>query len=87
MGNIYLRTNDITSALSHFEQSINILRELNQDFDLGAALYDYALVLKADGSTIEARTALTEALTLFEKLELPQEQERVRAALDHITQV
>ncbi|MEJ5311427.1 MAG: adenylate/guanylate cyclase domain-containing protein [Anaerolineae bacterium] len=84
MGNIYSRINDLTSALAHFEQSIAILRELNQDFDLGAAIYDYALVLKTADRIDEARTAFTEALAIFERLELSQEQERVRAALSEI---
>ncbi len=84
MGNIFLKINDLTSAIIHFEQSIAILRELNQDFDLGTAIYDFALVLKAAGRTGETRAALAEALTLFERLELSQEQERVRVALSEL---
>ena len=84
MGNAYHAVKDLSAALSYLEQSITLLRELNQDFDLGTALYDYALVLKDASKSKEARAALTEALALFKRLELPQEQERLRAALEQL---
>ncbi|HNT75753.1 MAG TPA: adenylate/guanylate cyclase domain-containing protein [Anaerolineae bacterium] len=82
MGNAYHKLRELEVALSHLEKSIGILRELNQDFDLAAVLSDYGQVLKDAAQPAAARAALTEALTLFERLELSQEQERVRAALN-----
>jgi len=73
-----------SAAIANLEHSITLLRELAQEFDLGATLCDYARILKEAGERAAARAALAEALALFEKLELPQEQERVRAALSEI---
>jgi len=84
MGNTHHALRDAETALACMEKSLTILRELNQDYDLSATLYNYALVLKNAGKPAEARTALTEALALFERLDLPQEQERVRVALDEL---
>ncbi|MDY7077850.1 MAG: tetratricopeptide repeat protein [Chloroflexota bacterium] len=84
LGNVYLQGKDLVSALTHLEQSVAILRELNQEFDLGTALYDYAQVLIQSGKAAPARERLTEALVLFERLQLPQEQARVQAALDQL---
>lgn len=82
MGNAYTLRHDLNSARDRLEQSITILRELNQEFDLGAVLYDYAQVLKESGQAAQARERLLEAGALFEQLHLPQEQARVQAALD-----
>jgi class 3 adenylate cyclase/predicted ATPase len=75
---------DIPAALATLEQSITILRELGQEFDLGTALCDYAHVLKDAEKRAEARAAFSEALAFFEKLDLPQEQDRVCTALDEL---
>lgn len=85
MGNAYHKTQDLSAARSYLEQSIGILRELQQDFDLAAALYDYGQVLKDAVQPAAARAAFTEALALFERLELSQEQERVRGALERLS--
>jgi len=84
MGDAYLRLHDPTSAITHLEQSMAILRELNGEFDLGTTLYDYALALKESGQIARARERLLEAIALFERLQLPQEQAEVKAALDKI---
>ncbi|MFN2283666.1 MAG: tetratricopeptide repeat protein, partial [Anaerolineae bacterium] len=84
IGKAHAETPNLPEALRNLEQSIAILRELKQEFDLGTALCDYARVLKDAGNFVEARTALTEALTLFERLELSQEQERVHVALSEL---
>ena len=83
-GNAYLQLRDVQSALSHLEQSTAILRELSQEFDLGTTLYDCARALKESGQISEARERLLEALALFERLQLPQEQAKVQAALDQM---
>ncbi|MBN2392716.1 MAG: tetratricopeptide repeat protein [Anaerolineae bacterium] len=87
LGKAHTEMQNLPGAWSSLEQSIAILRELEQEFDLGTALFDYAHVLKEADKLDLARTALTEALTLFERLQLPQEQERVHAALDQIAQL
>ncbi len=84
VGKAHTEMQNMPEALNNLEQSITILRELKQEFDLGTALFDYAHVLKDAGKRGPARTALTEALALFERLQLPQEQERVGIALSEI---
>ena len=61
-----------------------ILHELNQEFHLGTALYDYAQALDQSGQTALAREQLSAALELFERLGLPREQARVQAALEQL---
>jgi tetratricopeptide (TPR) repeat protein len=87
LGKAHTAMQNLPEAWSSLEQSITILRELKQEFDLATALCDYAHVLEDAGKRDLAHAALTEALTLFERLQLPQEQERVRIALDQITQL
>ncbi len=84
IGKTHTETQNLTEALRNLEQSITILRELEQEFDLGAVLVDYAHVLATAEQSAAARVVLTEARALFEKLQLPQEQERVRVALSKL---
>jgi class 3 adenylate cyclase/tetratricopeptide (TPR) repeat protein len=84
MGDASRQLRDAASAIASLEKSVAILHELNREFDLGAALYDYALALKESGQTDQARERLNEALNLFEKLKLPQEQIKVQAALEQL---
>ena len=84
LGKAHLQLHDPTSAITHLEHSVAILRELNREFDLGTALYDYAQALKESGQIAQARERLIEAMALFEKLQLPQEQAKVQAALDQL---
>jgi len=84
LGNAALQGGEPASALAHLDQSVAILRELNQEFDLGTALYDHAQVLTELGQTALAREQLLAALDLFERLDLPQEQARVQSALDQL---
>ena len=84
LGNAYLQLRDTGSAIAHLEQSTTILRELDRRFDLGTALYDYGLALNASGQAALSRERLLEALALFEQLQLPQEQVKVKTALDQL---
>ena len=84
VGNVYLQNDEPASAMPHLEQSVAILRDLNREFDLGAALHDYARALIQLGQAPLAREQLSAALELFERLDLPQEQARVRAALEQL---
>ena len=84
MGNAYLQLRDPGSAVAHLQQSIAILRELNREYDLGTALYDYARILVELGQIVPARERLLEAVALFERLQLPQEQAKARFVLDQL---
>lgn len=84
LGKVFHQQQDSASAIEHLDQSIAILEELNQDFDLGAALFDYAQVLRESGQIQPARARLLEASAIFERLQLTQEQAKVKAVLDQL---
>ena len=84
MGNAYRQKRDLDAAILHLGQSIKILLELNREFDLGTARYDIAQVLIEAGQIDRARAELLDAVALFGKLELPQEQTKAQAALDQL---
>jgi tetratricopeptide (TPR) repeat protein len=84
LGNALFQVGDQASALAHLDRGVSILRELNQEFDLGTALYDYAQALAQTGRTAMARKQLSAALELFERLGLPREQAQVQAMLDQL---
>jgi class 3 adenylate cyclase/tetratricopeptide (TPR) repeat protein len=87
LGKAHLQLHDPNSAVTCLEHGTAILRELNREFDLSTALYDYAEALSDSGQAALARERLVEALAFFERLQLPQEQAKVQAALDRIAQV
>jgi class 3 adenylate cyclase/tetratricopeptide (TPR) repeat protein len=81
LGRAYHRQGNTALAVEHLEQAVNILQELNREFDLAPAWHDYGLALGQAGRLDEARKALSRAQRLFERLGLGQEQTRVEAAL------
>ncbi len=84
LGKAYLKTGAAEQALSCFEQSVAILRELNQEFDLIATLLDYAQALQETHHLDRARDILNEALDLAERLSLPNEYEKITMLLEKI---
>ncbi len=84
LGSIYLEAGHADLAQEHLKHSVAILRELGQEFDLGQSLCEYARALKRLGRREPAAASLREALSFFERLQLAQEQERVRAALEEL---
>jgi tetratricopeptide (TPR) repeat protein len=84
LGKVFHQQQNLASAIEHLDQSIAILGELNQDFDLGAALFDYAQVLRESGQIQPARVRLLEASAIFERLQLAQEQAKVKVVLDQL---
>jgi class 3 adenylate cyclase/predicted ATPase len=81
LGRIFHQIHDMAQAVTHFEQSTGILRELNSELDLAWAYHGYGLALIACGQMPLAREQLMEALELFERLQLPQEQQKVEDTL------
>jgi predicted ATPase len=84
LGKTYLRLRVPGTAVIYLEHSTQILRELNREFDLAPALYDYAQALNELGQKTQARESLREAQLLFERLQLSQEQAKVSAALEQL---
>jgi tetratricopeptide (TPR) repeat protein len=81
VGNTLAQLGDRSAAALHLENSTRILRQLNREYDLATALYDYALILQAMQHGSAARQHLEECRRLFEQLQLPQEQKKVEEAL------
>jgi tetratricopeptide (TPR) repeat protein len=51
----------------HFSKSIDILKTLGNDHELGKSLYEYGLVLKNKGESDLAREHLSQAIAIFER--------------------
>ena len=81
VGKVHQQQNNLTAALEDYAQSIEMLQALNQEFDLGMTLSDYAQALHQNGQTAEAFTRLDEALVIFDRLDLPAERSKVAALL------
>ncbi|CAG0931296.1 adenylate cyclase 10 [Thermoflexales bacterium] len=84
LGKTYLQLRTPSAAVAYLEHSTQILRELNREFDLALALCDYAQALKELEQKTQAQQSLQEAQLLFERLQLPQEQAKVSAALEQL---
>jgi predicted ATPase len=84
LGKTYLRLHVPSAAVTYLEYSTQILRELNREFDLAPALYDYAQALIELGQIDQSRENLQESLALFQQMQLPLEGARVQAALDQV---
>jgi tetratricopeptide (TPR) repeat protein len=68
-------------AASHFEKSIAVLREIQAENELALAYAAYGRLHKQQGDFTAARTYLTQALEIFERLGTLGEPEKVRQTL------
>ncbi len=75
---------EFETAEIHLTSSINLLRELNREYDLALALYDYAFLLKEMKRVTEAKGHLSDAMTLFDNLHLAQEKTKTLVALEEL---
>jgi len=80
LGEIALEANP-TQAVSHFEKSIAVLREIKAENELAMAYAGYGRLHKQQGKTAQAREYLSEALEILERLGTLLEPDRVREAL------
>jgi len=81
LGKICHQCDALDLALVHFSNSLTKLREMNSERELATTLYDYGLALRDAQLATQARSALSEALTIFERLQLSSEQSRIKALL------
>jgi tetratricopeptide (TPR) repeat protein len=80
LGEIALKNNP-DQAVSHFEKSIAILREINAENELAMAYGGYGRLHKQQGQKGQAREYLTKALEIFERLGTLIEPGKVRKEL------
>jgi class 3 adenylate cyclase/predicted ATPase len=84
LGTVYFQLQDYHASRDSFERGVSILQELNRDFDLAGALYDYAQVLSQSGQKSQAIERLRDASTLFDKLDLPHDKAKVLTLLEQL---
>jgi class 3 adenylate cyclase/tetratricopeptide (TPR) repeat protein len=80
LGESLLKTNP-TDAVSHFEKSIAIFREIKAKNELAMAYAGYGRLHKQQDRITEARKYLLKALEIFERLATPIEPNKVREVL------
>jgi tetratricopeptide (TPR) repeat protein len=83
LGKIHQQQDSLAAALEDYARSVTTLQELNQEFDLGTTLIDYAQALRQYGQTLKACVKLNEALIIFDRLNLTAEKAKVIALLEH----
>jgi tetratricopeptide (TPR) repeat protein len=80
LGEVALHTNP-AAAPSHFEHSIAVLQQINAENELALAYAGYGRLHAQGGHLPQARTYLSQALNIFERLGTLAEPEKVRQAL------
>jgi tetratricopeptide (TPR) repeat protein len=80
LGEVALKT-DSDQAAFHFEQSIDVLREIKAENELALAYAGYGRFHKQQGDIAQAREFLTKALKMLERLGTLTEPEEVRETL------
>jgi class 3 adenylate cyclase/tetratricopeptide (TPR) repeat protein len=83
LGEMSLR-NEPFRATTHFQRSIAILEEIKAQNELALAYKSYGRLLKQKHQIAEARSYLTKALDIFERLGTLLEPDRVREELDEL---
>ncbi len=85
LGEISLKNNP-AQAVSHFEKSITIFREIKAENELAMAYAGYGRLHKQKGQIAQAREYLTKALEIFERLGTLIEPDKVRKELADLPQ-
>jgi tetratricopeptide (TPR) repeat protein len=85
LGEIALATNptqhEAPLAVPHFERSIAILQRIGAENELALAYAGYGRLHQQHGDIMQARTYLTRALVIFERLGTLREPARIRQLL------
>ena len=84
LGKICHQCEALDQALSHFSHSVTKLRDLNSERELATTLHDYGLALRDARQPAQAHEALTEAASIFERLQLLAELVRTKSVLDSL---
>jgi tetratricopeptide (TPR) repeat protein len=64
----------------HFSKSIEILRALENEHELGKSYYEFGLVLRDKGEVGRAKEYLSQAIEIFERTGVTERLERAKAA-------
>ena len=75
------RKNNPDQAVSHFEKSIAILREIKAENELALAYAGYGRLQNQQGKVGQAREYITKALEIFEQLGTLIEPDKIREEL------
>jgi tetratricopeptide (TPR) repeat protein len=80
LGEVHLKTDPVLGA-EHFEKAIAVLRAIKSENELALAYAGYGRLLKQQGDFAQARTYLTQALEIFERLGILIEPDKVKQEL------
>ncbi|MEG4961518.1 MULTISPECIES: tetratricopeptide repeat protein [unclassified Microcoleus] len=80
MAELYREQGEFATALSHHSESIELLDKIGAKCDLAEAYYQLALTYQQMGDAEKSQTAFQEAIRLFNKMEAPNQVEKVQKA-------
>lgn len=80
LGEIYMQSNCET-ALSHHNESIQILDKIGAKCDLAEAYYQLGLTYQAIGETANSQDYFNRAIALWQKIDAPKQIERVHQSM------
>jgi tetratricopeptide (TPR) repeat protein len=72
---------DLSSASAHFQECVEIFKNLKAEYYLAKSLFGYGRFFKMNGDIDQAHTYLSKALEIYERLEIQDEPDNVRKEL------
>ena len=81
LAEVYREQSKFETALSHHEESIQLLEKIGAKCDLAEAYYQRGLTHQAMGNSSNSLADFQEAIRLYEDMEAPKQVEKVRQAM------
>ncbi|WP_231505868.1 tetratricopeptide repeat protein [Planktothrix serta] len=81
LGELYRMQGDFTTALTHHQESIEILEQIGAKCDIAEAYYQQALTYQQMGDRENSQPNFDNAIQLFTEIEAPRRVERVRKSI------
>ncbi|GDZ93894.1 TPR repeat-containing protein [Planktothrix agardhii CCAP 1459/11A] len=81
LGELYRMQGDFATALTHHQESIEILEQIGAKRDLAEAYYQQALTYQQMGDRENSKPNFDDAIKLFTEIEAPLQVERVRKSI------
>ena len=81
LAEIHRLQSEFETALSHHEESIELLEKIGAKCDLAEAYYQLALTYQAMGEHDQSQEYFTKAIQLYEEMEAPRQVEKVHRSM------
>lgn len=81
LGELYRMQGEFSTALTHHQESIEILEQIGAKCDLAEAYYQLALTYQQMGDKEKSQPNFEKAIKLFKEIEAPRRVERVRKSI------